>query len=191
MKAYARLRSAATTETHNCRAPNSTIFYPNRHMNTGNPKQKLAKTTQCANSPSKHCLNAEVVQVIQITTLGPHGSSDPPNTWHPQGTAKKCHSVSIAWTSGAATATATATEDPHPLLRIQDCRVAVPRSWGTGSRDFVPSVGLTISCCDFCRQLRNGKHAVPQNTLSTHLKRTKHMSYHVKTGWFTQQRLET
>ena len=81
---------------------------------------------------------------------------------------KKCHSVSIAWTSGAATATATATEDPHPLLRIQDCRVAVPRSWGTGSRDFVPSVGLTISCCDFCRQLRKGKHAVPQNTLSTH-----------------------
>ena len=86
MKAYARLRSAATTETHNCRAPNSTIFYPNRHMNTGNPKQKLAKTTQCANSPSKHCLNAEVVQVIQmdipcdITTSGPHGSSDPPHT---------------------------------------------------------------------------------------------------------------
>ena len=67
-----------------------TELYPvNWHMNTGNPKQKLAKTTQCANSPSKHCLNAEVVQVIQImSTLGPHGSSDPPNTWHPQGTQK-------------------------------------------------------------------------------------------------------
>ena len=88
MKAYARLRSAATTETQNCRAPNSTIFYPNRHMNTGNPKQKLAKTTQCANSPSKHCLNAEVVQVIHITTLGPHGSSDPPHT-APTGDSKK------------------------------------------------------------------------------------------------------
>ena len=94
-----------------------------------------------------------------------------PHTWHPQGIAKKCHSVSIAWTSGAATIIAT--EDPHPLLRIQDCRVAIPRSWGTGSRDFVPSVGLTISCCDFCRQLRKGKHAVPQNTLSTRLKRRK------------------
>ena len=155
-----------------------TELYPvNWHMNTGNPKQKLAKTTQCANSPSKHCLNAEVVQVIQImSTLGPHGSSDPSQHMAPTGDSKKCHSVSIAWTSGAATATATATEDPHPLLRIQDCRVAVPRSWGTGSRDFVPSVGLTISCRDFCRQLRNGKHTVPQNTLSTHLKRTKHMS---------------
>ena len=98
----------------------------------------------------------------------------PPQHMAPTGDSKKCHSVRIAWTSGAATAKAI--EDPHPLLRIQDCRVAVPRSWGTGSRDFVPSVGLTISCRDFCRQLRNGKHAVPQNTLSTHLKRTKHMS---------------
>ena len=84
---------------------------------------------------------------------------------------KKCHSVRIAWTSGAATAIVMATEDPHPLLRIQDCRVVHPRSWGTGSRDFVPRVGLTISCCDFCRQLRKGKHAVPQNTFSTRLKR--------------------
>ena len=144
-------------------------------MNTGNPKQKLAKTTQCANSPSKHCLNAEVVQVIQcdIINSGPHGSSDSRHT-APTGDSKKCHSVRIAWTSGAATAPAT--EDPHPLLRIQDCRVLIPRSWGTGSRDFVPSVGLTISCRDFCRQLRKGKHAVPKNTLSTHLKRTKHMS---------------
>ena len=77
-----------------------TELYPvNWHMNTGNPKQKLAKTTQCANSPSKHCLNAEVVQVIQITsTLGPHGSSDPPNTWHPQATARsvtQCASLGL------------------------------------------------------------------------------------------------
>ena len=56
-----------------------TELYPvNWHMNTGNPKQKLAKTTQCANSPSKHCLNAEVVQVIDIITFQPHGNSDPP-----------------------------------------------------------------------------------------------------------------
>ena len=91
-----------------------TELYPvNWHMNTGNPKQKLAKTTQCANSPSKHCLNAEVVQVIQImSTLGPHGSSDPP-THGTHRAHKKCHSVSIAWTSGAATAMAT--EDPHQL----------------------------------------------------------------------------
>ena len=98
MKAYARLRSAATTETQNCRAPNSTIFYPNRHMNTGNPKQKLAKTTQCANSPSKHCLNAEVVQVIDIITFQPHGSSDPPPTRHPQATARsvtQCASLGL------------------------------------------------------------------------------------------------
>ena len=66
-----------------------TELYPvNWHMNTGNPKQKLAKTTQCANSPSKHCLNAEVVQVIDIITLGPHGSSDPP-TQAPTGHSKK------------------------------------------------------------------------------------------------------
>ena len=182
---YARF-ATTKSDTYGVVKSQTELYPVNWHMNTGNPKQKLAKTTQCANSPSKHCLNAEVVQVIQITTLGPHGSSDPPNTWHPQGTAKKCHSVSIAWTSGAATATATATEDPHPLLRIQDCRVAVPRSWGTGSRDFVPSVGLTISCREFCRQLRNGKHAVPKNTLSTHPKRTKHMSYHVNTGWFAR-----
>ena len=98
MKAYARLRSAATTETQNCRAPNSTKFYPNWHMNTGNPKQKLAKTTQCANSPSKHCLNAEVVQVIDIITFQPHGSSDPPPTRHPQATARsvtQCASLGL------------------------------------------------------------------------------------------------
>ena len=112
-----------------------------------------------------------------------------PPTRHPQGTAKKCHSVSIAWTSGAATAPAT--EDPHPLLRIQDCRVAVPRSWGTGSRDFVPSVGLTISCRDICRQLRKGKHAVPKNTLSTHPKRTKQLSNRVKIIWCTKNRPDT
>ena len=139
------------------------------------------------NSPSQHCLNAEVVQVIQQepTTSGPHGSSDPPHT-APTGESKKCHSVRIAWTSGAATASFLATEDPHPLLRIQDCRVAVPHGWGTGSRDVVPSVGLAISCRDFCRQLRKGKHAVPKNTLSTHPKRTKHMSYRVNTGWFAR-----
>ena len=123
-----------------------------------------------------------------ITTSGPHGSSDPPHT-APTGHTKKCHSVSIAWTSGAATVIAT--EDPHPLLRIQDCRVQKPPRWGTGSRDFVPSVGLTISCCDFCRQLRKGKHAVPQNTLSTHPKRTKQLSNRVKIIWCTKNRPDT
>ena len=76
-----------------------TELYPvNWHMNTGNPKQKLAKTTQCANSPSKHCLNAEVVQVIDIITFQPHGSSDPPPTRHPQATARsvtQCASLGL------------------------------------------------------------------------------------------------
>ena len=58
-----------------------TELYPvNWHMNTGNPKQKLAKTTQCANSPSKHGLNAEVVQVIEKITFQPHWQQRPPPT---------------------------------------------------------------------------------------------------------------
>ena len=37
-------------------------------------RKTRAKTTQCANSPRLLCLNAEVVQVIQPFTLGPHGT---------------------------------------------------------------------------------------------------------------------
>ena len=76
-----------------------TELYPvNWHMNTGNPKQKLAKTTQCANSPSKHCLNAEVVQVIQITPLGPHWQQRPPPPRHSRATARsvtQCASLGL------------------------------------------------------------------------------------------------